>query len=56
MFVSERLTRGTLISGALATRIGRDRSDRLVPPGSSEDGSGKTVSGGSDGFGHTVGS
>ncbi len=31
MFVSERLTLGTLISGALATRVGVI-ADRLVPP------------------------
>ncbi|GAA4211431.1 hypothetical protein GCM10022252_79950 [Streptosporangium oxazolinicum] len=32
VFVSERLTPGTLISGALATRISMI-ADRLVPPG-----------------------
>lgn len=42
VFVSERLTLGTLISGALATRIGLV-AGRLVPP--SSEGVGTTVSG-----------
>jgi hypothetical protein len=57
VFVSVRLTHGTLISGALANRMTGVRSGRwyrLNPLAG--DGSGKTVSGSSGGFGHTVGS
>jgi hypothetical protein len=56
VFVSVRLTHGTLISGALANRMIWVRLGRLVPPELFEVREWEDRLGNRDGSGHTVGS